>query len=96
MEKLAQKIIKLKWIIVVSVLALTIFFGYQTKFLTINSDILSSLPDDDPAASLYKEIGAQFGGNDMGMIVLESDNIFKTLPIYSTLKVQKKVLKSEN
>ena len=78
MEKLAQKIIKLKWIIVVSVLALTIFFGYQTKFLTINSDILSSLPDDDPAASLYKEIGAQFGGNDMGMIVLESDNIFKT------------------
>ncbi|MBU2553395.1 MAG: MMPL family transporter [Bacteroidetes bacterium] len=78
MEKLTRIIIKLKWIIVASVLALTIFFGYQTKFLTINSDILSSLPDDDPAASLYKEIGTQFGGNDMGMIVLESDNVFKT------------------
>jgi hydrophobe/amphiphile efflux-3 (HAE3) family protein len=78
MEKLSQIIIKLKWIIVTSVLALTIFFGYQTQFLTINSDILSSLPDDDPAASLYKEIGTQFGGNDMGMIVLESDNVFKT------------------
>ncbi|NLA23847.1 MAG: RND family transporter [Bacteroidales bacterium] len=68
----------MKWIIVASVLALTIFFGYQTQFLTINSDILSSLPDDDPIASLYKEIGTQFGGNDMGMIVLESDNVFKT------------------
>lgn len=78
MEKLSRIIIKLKWIIVASVLALTIFFGYQTKFLTINSDILSSLPDDDPAASLYKTIGTQFGGNDMGMIVLESDNVFKT------------------
>ena len=78
MEKLTRIIIKLKWIIVASVLALTIFFGYQTKFLTINSDILSSLPDDDPVASLYKEIGTQFGGNDMGMIVLESDNVFKT------------------
>ncbi|TDO01431.1 hypothetical protein DET65_3539 [Sunxiuqinia elliptica] len=78
MEKLSRIIIKLKWIIVASVLALTIFFGYQTKFLTINSDILTSLPDDDPAASLYKEIGTQFGGNDMGMIVLESDNVFKT------------------
>ena len=78
MEKLTRIIIKLKWIIVASVLALTIFFGYQTKFLKINSDILSSLPDDDPAASLYKEIGTQFGGNDMGMIVLESDNVFKT------------------
>ena len=78
MEKLSRIIIKLKWIIVASVLALTIFFGYQTQFLTINSDILSSLPDDDPIASLYKEIGTQFGGNDMGMIVLESDNVFKT------------------
>ena len=77
MEKLSRIIIKLKWIIVASVLALTIFFGYQTKFLTINSDILSSLPDDDPVASLYKEIGTQFGGNDMGMIVLETDNVFK-------------------
>lgn len=77
MEKLTRIIIKLKWIIVASVLALTIFFGYQTKFLTINSDILSSLPDDDPVASLYKEIGTQFGGNDMGMIVLETDNVFK-------------------
>src|SRR3989339_990825 len=78
MEKLSRIIIKLKWIIVASVLALTIFFGYQSKFLTINSDILSPLPDDDPAASLYKKIGTQFGGNDMGMIVLESDDIFKT------------------
>ena len=77
MEKLTRIIIKLKWIIVASVLALTIFFGYQTKFLTVNSDILSSLPDDDPAAALYKNIGTQFGGNDMGMIVLETDNVFK-------------------
>ena len=78
MEKLAQKIIKLKWIIILTVFALTLFFGYQIKYLTINSDVLSSLPDDDPVARLYKDIGTQFGGNDMGMIVLESDDIFKT------------------
>jgi hypothetical protein len=77
MNRFVKSIIRLKWLIVLVVLALTIFFGYQSKFLTINSDILSSLPDDDPAASLYKEIGTQFGGNDMGMIVLESDNVFK-------------------
>ncbi|MBU3928241.1 MAG: MMPL family transporter, partial [Bacteroidetes bacterium] len=45
--------------------------------MTINSDILSSLPDGDTAASLYKTIGTQFGGNDMGMIVLETDDVFK-------------------
>jgi hypothetical protein len=78
MEKLTQSIIKLKWIIILAVFALTLFFGYQITHITINSDVLSSLPDDDPVARLYKDIGTQFGGNDMGMIVLESDNIFKT------------------
>lgn len=78
MERFAQKIIKLKWVIIVSVIGLTLFFGYQIKHLTINSDILSTLPDDDPTGLLYKNIGAQFGGNEIGMIVLEVDDIFQT------------------
>jgi len=77
MEKLSEAIVKFRWLIIITVLALTIIFGYQIKNLKINSDVISSLPDDDPAASLYKKIGTQFGGNDMGMIVLEADNIFK-------------------
>lgn len=77
MEKLAEYIIRLKWYIIITVLGLTIFFGYQIRNIAINSDILSTLPDDDPAGNLYKRIGSQFGGNDIGMIVLETDNIFK-------------------
>ncbi|MDX9695705.1 MAG: MMPL family transporter [Bacteroidales bacterium] len=76
MEKLAKSIIKFRWIIVITVLLLTLFFGYQMKNLTINSDIFSSLPDSDPAASLYKQIGEEFGGNNMGLIVLETENIY--------------------
>jgi hydrophobe/amphiphile efflux-3 (HAE3) family protein len=78
MERLTQGIIKLKWVIIVIVIGLTFFFGYQIKYLTINSDILSSLPDDDTTALLYKKIGNQFGGNEIGMIVLETDGVFKT------------------
>jgi hydrophobe/amphiphile efflux-3 (HAE3) family protein len=77
MEQFTRKILKNRWIIIASVIILTLFFGYQTRFISINSDIVSSLPDDDPAALLFKNIGNQFGGNDMGMIVLESDNVFK-------------------
>ena len=76
MERLAKAIVKFKWLIIAVVLGLTGFFGYQLKNITINSDIISSLPDDDPAAKLYKNIGTKFGGNDMGMIALETDNIF--------------------
>ncbi|MGE4290558.1 MAG: RND family transporter [Salinivirgaceae bacterium] len=77
MNTFADGIVKFKWLIIIAVAGLTIFFGYQAKDLPINADIISSLPDDDPAARLYKEIGTQFGGNDMGMIVLETDDVFK-------------------
>ena len=49
MNKLSEGIIKLRWLIVVLVLGLTAFLGYQVKDLKIDSDIISSLPDDDPA-----------------------------------------------
>jgi hydrophobe/amphiphile efflux-3 (HAE3) family protein len=77
-EKLAQNIIRLRWVIIGIVLGLTFFFGYQIKNITINSDILSTLPDDDPTGHLYKSIGSQYGGNDIGMIVLETDDVFQT------------------
>ena len=77
MEKFAESVVKFRWIIIITALALTTIFGYQIKNLKINSDVISSLPDDDRAASLYKKVGTQFGGNDMGMIVLEADNVFK-------------------
>ena len=70
MEKLAQSIIRFRWIIIISVIGLTIFLGYQIRNITINSDNLSTLPDDDPTGYLYKRIGSQYGGNDIGMIVL--------------------------
>ena len=77
MNRFAEGIVKFKWLIIIAVVGLTVFFSYQVKDLHINSDIISSLPDDDPAARLYKEIGTQFGGNDMGLIVLETNDVFK-------------------
>ncbi len=76
MNKLAKGIVKFKWLIIVVVIALTTFLAYQIKDLKIDSDIISSLPDDDPASLLYKNIGKEFGGNDMGMIILETNNVF--------------------
>lgn len=78
MERLANAIIRLRWVIIVLVTALTIFAAYQLKNLRINSDIISSLPDSDPNASLLKEVGEKFGGNKMGMVILETDYVFKT------------------
>jgi len=78
MDKLAYAILKYRWLIIVIVLLITGILGYHIKNVKINSDIISSLPDDDPDAALFKKIGEQFGGNNMGIVILETDNIYKT------------------
>lgn len=77
MEKIIKNIISLRWFIIVLVVVLTGLLGYQLKNLKINADILSSLPGDDPDATLLKEIGERFGSNNMGIIILNADNIYQ-------------------
>ena len=76
MDKIAKKIVQFRIVIVVITSILTIFFSYQLTKIKINSDIISSLPDNDPVAALYTNIGQKFGGNSLGMIAIEAENIF--------------------
>jgi predicted RND superfamily exporter protein len=62
----------------VFVFGLTIFLGKQLTNLRIDADILRSLPETDKNAKLLKKIGANFGGNNIGVIILETDNIYQT------------------
>jgi hydrophobe/amphiphile efflux-3 (HAE3) family protein len=78
MEKLARRIIRFKWLIITVVTGLTFFFSYQIRNILIDSDVINSLNDNDPTAQLYKKVGVQFGGNEIGMIVLETDDVFTT------------------
>ena len=76
MRKLADVVIRYRIIIIVMAVLLTGFFGYQLKNLTINSDILSYLPQNDPHVVLFNEVGDKFGGNSLAMVALESDDAF--------------------
>jgi len=78
METMYKAILKMRWVIILMVSAITVFLAFQIPNIRINSDVISSLPDNDPDAVLLKKIGAQFGGNKMGMIILECDNVFTT------------------
>ena len=76
--KLSKGILAKKWLIILLVLMGTLFFGNEIRSLKIDADILRSLPDEDPDAKLLKKIGENFGGNNMGVIILETDNIYQT------------------
>ncbi len=87
MEKLAKAIVNYKWFIIAIVLILTIFLGFQVRNMQINSDVVSALPDDDPDVALFKKVGQEFGGNKIGMIILETDDVFNNDVIYNVKKL---------
>ncbi len=77
MERLSKITVKYKWTIFFIVLILTVFFGYQLKFIQVDSNIVNSLPKDDSIVRIFKEVGKQFGGNEMGMIILNDENVLE-------------------
>jgi uncharacterized protein len=78
MEKMFKIILQIKWLIILLVVAITVLLAFQIPHIRINSDVISSLPDNDPDALLLKKIGTKFGGNKTGMVVLETGNVFTT------------------
>jgi predicted RND superfamily exporter protein len=63
------------WIIIVTI-ALTVFFGYQLRYLRVNSDVISYLPKSDKAVALFNEIGEKFQGNSLALIAIEDPALF--------------------
>lgn len=81
MKKFSELVIKYRKIIIFITIFTTLVLGFFLKDLTINSDILSYLPQDDPKVVLFNEVGDKFGGSSLAMVALESDDAFS----YTTL-----------
>ncbi len=75
MNKISDGIIRFRWPVIISVTLVTVFFAYQLTRIEVDSNIINSLPPDDVDVSLFKEVGAVFGSNEIGMVILEAENV---------------------
>ena len=76
MKKFSESVIKYRTIIIFTTILITLVLGYCLKDFTINSDILSYLPQDDPKVVLFNEVGDKFGGSSLAMVALECEDAF--------------------
>jgi hypothetical protein len=81
MKKFTELVIKYRKIIIFITIFTTLVLGFFLKDLTINSDILSYLPQDDPKVVLFNEVGDKFGGSSLAMVALESDDAFSHITL---------------
>ncbi|NIR51742.1 MMPL family transporter [candidate division KSB1 bacterium] len=76
MLKLADFVIRHRWGIIASVVALTVLFGWQASKVGLNADFSTYLRQDDPLVQEYNRVGDVFGGNAMGYVLVTTDEVF--------------------
>ncbi len=86
-----QRILKYRWVWIILSAGLTLALGYQIRNLKFETDITKFLPEENPKVKFYREIGEKFGGNYMGLIIIEADDIFKKEVIDMIRKLVKEI-----
>ena len=89
MNKISEFIVKARWFIVVFFIAVTIAFGSQLPKAEIEADVKEQLPKDMRSRLTLDKIEEMFGGTDMAMVVISSEDIINK----STLKRVKEISK---
>ncbi len=76
MQFLFRKLTKYPKAAIVTVVLLTIMFGFYAGRVGITTDIKSFFPAEHPQVILYDEIGEKFGGADRIMVALTTSDVF--------------------
>ncbi len=75
--KFTGLIIRYRYAVLTLIIAITLVMAFFMKDLKVNADVLSYLPDDDPSAMLFNQIGDTFGGNSTVIIGLSGSDVFE-------------------
>jgi hypothetical protein len=75
-KRFSDLVIRFRVPVIAATIAVTLALGYFVKDVRINSDILSYLPETDPAVQLNDHVGEVFGGTQLAVVALEADDVF--------------------
>ena len=77
MEGLSQFIVRFRLPIILGFIATTAFFASRIPQVQVESQVKAMLPTDMPARINLDKIEELFGGTDMVMLAMSSDDILK-------------------
>lgn len=76
MERLARLLIRFRVAVLVTVAAITVALGAMIPRLTADDDVMKFLPQEHPQLVLFNKVNERFGGLDVAILGLESENLF--------------------
>jgi uncharacterized protein len=87
MDKLAKWIIRRPWITLGILLLITGFFLAGIPRLQIDNSVDSMLPVDHPARLLYDDVNDTFGGTDVMVIAVHSEDVFSEATLTQVIEL---------
>jgi len=91
MKSLADKIVQYRWLIIIGFMAVTLIFGFQIPKSEIDPDMKSLLPEDMISRINTEKIDELFGGTDMLMVLLKTDDVLTEETLIRIRKISKEM-----
>jgi len=91
MNTFADKILKFRWPIIIGFILLSLAMGAQIRHAEIEPDVKASLPADMQSRLDNDKIDDLFGGTEMLMVLLRTDDVLNTETLKRTKTLSKKL-----
>jgi predicted RND superfamily exporter protein len=76
MKKIAKFVSNFSWFLIILFLIITFLLGYFTKYIKVQAELVTGLPDNLPEVIAYNKVKEIFPSSDVIFVILESDSIF--------------------
>lgn len=91
MKTLSEKLIKYRWPIIIAFVLITILLGRQIPKAQMNPDMLTYLPKTMESRLNKDRIEALFGGTEMIMVLLETDDVLNSETLIRVKKMSRRM-----
>jgi hydrophobe/amphiphile efflux-3 (HAE3) family protein len=91
MSRIAKNIVRFRWLIIVCFVAVALFFGSRIPQAEIESDMKAMLPPDLESRINTDRIDELFGGTDMLMVILKSEDVLDPETLLRTKEISKQM-----
>ena len=76
MERISRYIVDHPWLFIGINTVITVVFVVFAMGLVIDDDLTNYLPDNDPVVTAFRDIDKLFEGNSVGIVMVETEDIF--------------------
>ncbi|MBN1479506.1 RND family transporter [candidate division KSB1 bacterium] len=91
MRKLAERIVHYRWLVLLFFFAVTLIFTTQIPRVIIDTDLKSQLPKDMPSRLDTDKIDELFGGTEMLLVIVRTDDVLQPETLVRVRSMAKKI-----